>query len=303
VVEMVVEDVELGAFDLCYEGYRMKNPGLEGRLLQSIMERGIEEPLEGVDAEDKRILLNGFKRYRCARKLKLQSVPYASLGQDAASGIIAILRASNTRGLSILEEARFIDDLRSLHKMTVAEIAETLTRSKSWVTIRLGLLSEMTEGVRREVFSGAFPVYSYMYTLRLLMRREGVGKVAVDKFVEAVSGRKLSIREIEQLAHGYFRGPEWFRREIESGNFSLALERMRQVPAAPEGSNEFERVLLRDLEILGKYMQRAMVKSQDPRIETRAFSAEANLLLGGILSRLGAFARAMRTLHDRTGQA
>jgi len=161
---MVVEDVELGAFDLCYEGYRMKNPGLEGRLLQSIMERGIEEPLEGVDAEEKRILLNGFKRYRCARRLKLESVPYASLGEDAASGIIAILRASNTRGLSILEEARFIDDLRSLHKMTVAEIAETLTRSKSWVTIRLGLLSEMTEGVRREVFSGAFPVYSYMYT-------------------------------------------------------------------------------------------------------------------------------------------
>lgn len=39
VVERVVEDVELGAFDLRYEGYRMKNPALEGRRLQSIMER------------------------------------------------------------------------------------------------------------------------------------------------------------------------------------------------------------------------------------------------------------------------
>lgn len=161
----------------------------------------------------------------------------------------------------------------------------------------------MTEGVRERVFSGAFPVYSYMYTLRLLMRREAVGKEAVERFVEAVSGRKLSIREIEQLAHGYFRGPEWFRREIESGNFALCLERMRQVPAAPEGSNEFERVLLRDLEILGKYMRRVVVKSQDPRIETRVFAAEANLLVGGILSRLGAFQQAMRTLHDRTGHA
>lgn len=300
---MVVEDVELRAFDLRYEGYRMKNPALEGRLLQSILERGIEEPLEGVDAQEKRILLNGFKRYRSAQKLRLASVPYVSLGEDAATGIIAVLRAANTRGLGILEQARFIDDLRTLHGLTVAEIAETLTRSKSWVTMRLGLLSEMTEGVREKVFSGAFPVYSYMYTLRLFMRRERVGKGDVEGFVEAVSGKKLSIRELEQLAHGYFRGPEWFRREIDQGNFSLALDRMKQVPAAPEGANEFERVLLRDLEILGKYLRRVVVKSQDPRLETRAFAAEANLLVGGILSRLGAFQRALRTLHDRTGQA
>jgi hypothetical protein len=130
-----------------------------------------------------------------------------------------------------------------------------------------------------------------------------VGKGDVEKFVEAVSGKKLSIREIEYLAHGYFRGPQWFRGEIESGNLSLALERMKEAPAAPEGTNEFERVLLRDLEILGKYMRRVVVKSQDPRIETRVFAAEANLLVGGILSRLGAFQQAMRSLHDRTGQA
>ena len=300
---MVVEDAELETFDLRYEGYRMKNPALEGRLLASITERGIEEPLEGVDVAEKRILLNGFKRYRCARKLNLALVPYASLGEDEATGIVSVLRTSNNKSLSILEEARFIDDLRALHRMTVADIAETLSRSKSWVTIRLGLLSEMTERVREKVFSGAFPVYSYMYTLRQLMRGSGIQRDEVEVFVEAVGGKKLSIREIEHLAHGYFRGPEWFRAEIQSGNFALALERMKQVPEAPDGCNEFELVLLKDIEILGKYMQRVVQKSQDPRIETRAFSAEANLLLGGILSRWGAFTKVLRELHDRTGQA
>ena len=43
------QEVELSALDLRYESYRMKNPGLEGRLLASIARRGIEEPLEGVD--------------------------------------------------------------------------------------------------------------------------------------------------------------------------------------------------------------------------------------------------------------
>ena len=62
-------EVELTCLDLRYEGYRLKQPALEERLLGSIAERGIEKPVEGVG--DARIVLNGFKRCRCARKLRL----------------------------------------------------------------------------------------------------------------------------------------------------------------------------------------------------------------------------------------
>ncbi|MBN1443800.1 MAG: chromosome partitioning protein ParB [Planctomycetes bacterium] len=299
----MVEEADLSTFDLRYEGYRMRNPAQEARLLASITERGIEEALEGVDVEGRRILLNGFKRYRCARKLSLWTVPYASLGDDTAAGIIAVLRASNHRSLSILEEARFIEDLRSLHRLSVAAIAETLSRSKAWVSMRLGLLAEMGERIREKIFSGAFPVYSYMYTLRPFIRMNGTERQEVEAFTGAVAGKKLSVREIEQLAHGYFRGPEWFRREGEAGNLALVLERVKRVPDAPDGTNAFERVLLGDLEIVGKYMRKTTAKSQDPRIQTRAFCAQANLLLSGILSRLGAFAQTMRSLHDRTAKA
>ena len=101
----------------------------------------------------------------------------------------------------------------------------------------------------------------------------------------------------------YFRGPEWFRKEVQSGNLTLALDRMRQVPETTDGCNEFERVLLKDLEILGKYMQRVVGKSRDQRLKTRAFHAQANLLLAGILSRVSAFRQTLRELHDRTGKA
>ncbi len=299
----MAEEADLSTFDLRYESYRMRDPAQEARLLVSITERGIEEPLEGMEVEGRRILLNGFKRLRCARRLSLSSVPYASLGSDAATGIIAVLRQSNHRRLSILEEARFIEDLRSLHRLTVADLAETLSRSKAWVTMRLGLLREMGPAIRETLFGGAFPVYSYMYTLRPFMRMNGDGGREVEAFVGAVSGKKLSVREIERLAHGYFRGPEWFRHEVLEGNLALVLERVKQVPAAAEGTNDFERALLGDLEIVGKYMLRTAEKSQDPRIQTRVFCAQANLLLSGILSRLGAFAQAMRSLYDRTGQA
>src|SRR5438067_763859 len=169
----MAREIELSVLDLRYESFRLKQAALEERLLGSIAQRGIEEPLEGVELKAASVLLNGFKRYRCARKLCLPTVPYACLGQDEATGILSLLRTSNNRALSILEQAAFIDELKNARQMSVAEIAAELSRSKAWVSVRLGLLAEMSAEVRRRLFAGAFPVYSYMYTLRPFMRLKG----------------------------------------------------------------------------------------------------------------------------------
>jgi len=298
----MTRSVELSALDLRYESYRMRNPAAEARLLASIAERGIEEALEGVEAAGGSILLNGFKRYRCATKLRIRMAPYASLGEDEAAAIVTLLRVSNDRSLTILEQARFIEELRKRNAMSVADISGRLSRSKSWVSMRLGLMGEISEVVREKLFSGGFPVYPYMYTLRQFMRMNGVAKQDIEDFVVALAGKKLSVREIEQLAHGYFRGPASFRETIRQGHVALALDWFRQVPEDPDGSNEFERVLLKDLEITQKYIQRAMGKSQDRRLKTPAFFAQAHLLTAGILSQGRAFFEAMRKLHDRCGQ-
>lgn len=298
----MLSEIEITTLDLRYEDRRMKNRVQEGRLLASIAERGIDEPLEGVDRAEARVLLNGFKRYRCARKLGMGMVPYTSLGEDVATGIVALLRLSNTRSLGILEQAGFIDELRNTQKLSVAQIAERLSRSKSWVSMRVGLIGEMSEGVRRALFSGAFPVYPYMYTLRQFMRMNAGGKEEVEQFVAALSGKGLSVRDIEHLAHGYFRGPESLREEIRAGNVALPLKQLRQDGRAGHGCNPFECGLIRDLELTGKYMQRVMGKSQDPRLKTRAFHAQASLLAEGVLGRSKAFFQTLRTLHDRSRQ-
>ena len=299
----MANEVDLGSLDLRYESFRLKQPALEERLLSSMLQRGIEEPLEGVEVKQAKVLLNGFKRYRCARKLRLATVPYSSLGQDEAAAILSLLKLSNNRTLGILEQAAFIAELKNVRRMNVAEIAAELSRSKSWVTMRLGLMAELSAGVRQQLFTGAFPVYSYMYLIRQFMRMNGVKADEIERFVLATSGHGLSVREVEQLAHGFFRGPESFRQEILKGNLALPLERMRQVPQSADGCSEFERVLLGDLELTQKYMQRVMGKSQDPRLKSRAFHAQGHLLTAGILSRSRAFFHTLRQLHYRNGQA
>jgi len=294
-------EVELTSLDLRYEGCRLKQAAVEERLLASIAERGFDEALEGVEMDRRRVLLNGFKRHRCARKLRLGTVPYVSMGADPATGITALLKLSNDRGLSILEQAAFVDELHRACSLSVSAIAVELDRSKAWVSLRLGLLSEMSAVVREKLFAGAFPVYAYMYTLRPFMR---INKGSVDEFVAAVSGRGLSVRDIERLARGFFHGGEALRAEIARGHLTMPLERLRAREATPaDGCSEFESRMLRDLEWANQSMVRVRAKSEDQRLASLPFHAQAHLLTEGILSRADGFVAAVRRLHDRSGPA
>ena len=241
----MAREVELASLDLRYESFRLKQAALEERLLASIAQRGIEEPLEGVQVQESNVLLNGFKRYRCARKLRLATVPYSSLGPDEVVGILSLLRTSNSRSLSILEQAAFIDELKQARQLSVAEIAAELTRSKAWVSVRVGLIAEMSGPVRRQLFAGAFPVYSYLYTLRQLMRLNGVRVEQVEEFVAAVSGKGLSVREVEQLAHGEGAGDFTYRtrEEVDSWKARCPVQAFRRRLLSDEVATEAPRTL------------------------------------------------------------
>ena len=297
------ENIELHSLDLRYQDYRLRDDAREARLLSSIAQRGIEEPLEGVDTPAGRLLLNGFKRFRCAKKLYIGAAPYVSLGDEEAAGILMLMRTQTDKGLGILEQAKFVVDLLTIHGMGLADVAETLGRSKGWVSMRSSLLNEMSEEIQKILFAGKFPVYCYMYTLRPFRRMNGVTGEEIERFIQAVAGKRLSVRDIELLAQGYFRGPDSLREAIGQGKWKWSLEQMKNVPDDAEGCNDFERVLLKELQAVQKLMQRIMAKCHHERLQSRAFFAQANLLLGSLLTKLKHFGERMKEFHDRSGHA
>ena len=298
----MTETVERTNLDLRYQSYRLRNNATEARLLASITERGIEQPLAGVDTPQGRLLLDGFKRYRCATKLAIECVPYVSLGEEEAMGIASLMCVVKHTTLSILEQARFVVELLTMHEMSIADVAETLPRSKAWVSTRRSLLKEISPAVQDILFRGAFPVYSYMATLRPFMRMNGVAPKEIERFMRAVAGTKLSVREIELLAHGYFRGTASLRQAIDHGNWKWTLDQMQAVAKDPEGVSEFERRLLHDIERLLQAMQNVMTRCDSPRLKTRSFHAQANLLVAGLLGRRESFFKKMEEFYDRSGR-
>jgi hypothetical protein len=135
------------------------------------------------------------------------------------------------------------------------------------------------------------------------MRMNGIKKQQVDEFVSCVGGKGLSIRDIEILANGYFKGGEDIRQQIKKGNIPWALSRLKHTSVPTTGLSQVERRMLSDLEIVQRYMQRFINKSQSERFKSAPFFAQANLLTAGILRQMEIFAKSMRQFYDKCGKA
>ena len=300
----MIEQIEIINLDLRYESFRLKSKNSEKDLLASIIENDIQDPLKGIDLGDKtKILLDGFKRYRCAKKLNLGIVPYRSLGNDEPVGIIKLIKTSLARPLTILEQAKMIDELQKIHGMTNADIAGLLQKNKSWVSMRVGVISEMSEYVTKRVFNGDFPVYSYMYTLRKFIRLNTISKKEIDDFVKAVAGKGLSIRDIELLASGFFKGSDNLRQQIKKGNITWSINQLKQTSLKITECTDAEQRMLRELETVQQYMQKITCRASDNNLGSNTFHVQASLLAQGVIDILDNFKLAVRSLYDRCKQA
>ena len=59
---------------------------------------------------------------------------------------------------------------------------------------------------------------------------------------------------------------------------------MKTAPEPAEGCSVVERKLLKDLQMLEKYLQRVTTRCHDQRLQSPAFRAQANLLAASLLT-------------------
>lgn len=302
-----MEIVEFNAIDLRLEHTRCRDAEAERLLLPSIMERDIEEPLSVVTCEVPYVyvLLDGFKRYRCARKLGKGTLPVHCIAQDIPCGILSMIRREETGKLNALEQARLIEELHQSYGLSIYVIAVRLERSPAWVRIRLEMVSELSSLLREKIMSGAFPVRAYLYGLRGVIQEHKVSMDRVDAFVAAVSGKGLSTRELFVLSRAYFTGGGAIAHLIDEGSAHRAL---RLICTDSEGKedaslDELERQLIADLATTSAGMNRIVANAAAVREGTAPFMLYTNLWSAAILRRLDEFSTVIKELYDRSGPA
>jgi len=295
------KEVEISRIDTRFEAFRLKDSKHEKVILSSVLENGIKEPLQCVEKTDQLILLDGFKRLRSAIKLKIHVVPVVSLGDDEAMGIIRLLRLSNEKSLSIMEQAALVDELKKSHGFSVMEIAQRLERSPAWVSVRLGVIAQMSSVVKEAVFAGRFPVRSYMYTIRHFTRVNKISKTQIDNFVKAISSKGLSTRSIEILAHGFFKGNSQLKEQILGGNMEWTLNQLKTRQQS-NNLSEIETKTLKDLEFASRCISRIPYELKDARLKSSSFFSEADILAEGILKKIKFFMKTMEEFYDKRRQ-
>lgn len=102
-------------------------------------------------------LIDGFKRHRAAEQmgwttLRVISVDVDEQGQWAA--MLALNRA--THSMSVLEEALVLREMATMG-MTQTQIGQILSRHKSWVSRRIGLIERLHPELVEQIREGILP--------------------------------------------------------------------------------------------------------------------------------------------------
>jgi ParB/RepB/Spo0J family partition protein len=293
--------VELSWLDLRLSHLRQRDREAEKELLESIRLQGIKEPLFVVAGEKphRYILLDGFKRYRCARQLETNIVGAFIAEGDEQAGILTLLRQSRDTELTELEYGALIDRLHEQHDMSVRQIASHLGCSPAWVSLRLGMVSQMSPLVRNKVLGGHFPWRGYLYGIRPFTRvNSGIADL-VDRFVAAASNRDLSTRDALLLSRIYFKGDRHIRERIESGASQQVLDAVKGEWKGECDSDSMDVLTaLADAECA---MTRLACRLVPSKVNGDIALLRAHIVADRILRTMWSFIKALRGFHEQTG--
>src|SRR3990172_12791871 len=166
-------DLELHQLERRYEALRTRNAARERRLLGSIAEIGQQTPIVVVRDVARFVVIDGYKRLRALVRLGQDTVAAVewALAEVEALLFERILRAGDAD--SPIEQGWFLRELVARFGLGLDVLARRLDRSKSWVSRRIALVSELPATVQEHVRAGAIGGHAAMKYLVPLARANG----------------------------------------------------------------------------------------------------------------------------------
>jgi ParB family chromosome partitioning protein len=162
-------------------------------LAQSIKEHGIFQPIILKKVKEGYIIVTGERRFRAAQRIGLKSIP-SIIRQYEESKVAEIALTENLQreNLTPIEEAEAYKVIMNNLKLTQADLAQKIGKSRSHVTNTLGLL-KLPKEVQDMLLSNLIS----MGHARALSKLE-IDKQII-KLAHQIIDKGLSVRQIEEL--------------------------------------------------------------------------------------------------------
>ena len=163
-----VTSLGLDSFDERFGGYRLGTVRVEPTIIASLREFGQLSPVVCCQRQEVVCLLDGYQRLGAARQIKLPTLRVLFLEVDDRQAKAAMYRLNQgVRRIHVLEEAWIIHALVREDGLSQAEVAQLLSRHKTWVCRRLALLEKLAPQVRQDLQLGLLSVTAAREVLRL----------------------------------------------------------------------------------------------------------------------------------------
>jgi len=183
-------------------------------LLQPIIVRPLGEGYQ---------IIAGERRWRAARQAGLERVSVMVHSTDETGSLeLALIENLQRRDLNAIEEARGYRRLLTEYRMTQAELADKVSKSRSAITNALRLL-DLPDDVQELVYSGSLSAGHARAVLSV------PDEAARMKLAEKIVAESLSVREAENLARLYVAGQtERAPRPVTPKSFKAVARQLRR---------------------------------------------------------------------------
>jgi ParB family transcriptional regulator, chromosome partitioning protein len=244
-------DLEFHQLDCRYESLRVRQPQRERRLLASLADHGQQTPIVVVRGVETYVVVDGYKRVRCLKRLHRDSVAGFVWEMSEADALIFRQMVHAEGGASALEQGWLLRVLHEGHALRLGELARRFDRSVSWVSRRLALTRELPEAVQERVREGRIVPHAAMkYLVPLARANEG----DCLRLVEAIQEARLSTRQLGQIYQAYMSGNDETRElVITEPLLVLRVEQQVQTDASAVSNAE---ALISDLHAIGGLARR-----------------------------------------------
>ena len=242
----MVLDLEFHQLELRYAAMRIADRGRRRRLASSLADNGQQMPVIVVADGERYVLIDGYARVAALKTLKHDVVRAVVWVMTEAEALIQRHHLA-TKG-SVLEEAWLLCHLHRAEGQTLDELARRFLRSKSWVSRRVALATEMPKGVVERVRAGVIAPQAAMKYLVPLAR---ANERQCTQLIEALGNERLSVRAVEKVYVGWRQADKSGRERIVTAPL-LYLRAVEESGALDAAST----ALVKDLELVAAVCRR-----------------------------------------------
>jgi ParB/RepB/Spo0J family partition protein len=255
-------DLELHQLDRRYESLRTRSTRRERRLIASLSEVGQQTPIVVVRDGERWVVVDGYKRIRAVHRLGHDVVRAAEWVLEEVDALVLERVMRGGEGTSAIEEGWLLRELAERFGLGQDELGRRFDRSTSWVSRRLGLVTELPVSVQEQVRAGAIGAHAAMKYLVPLARANAADCEAL---AGALGPLRPTSRQMAELYAAYTGGNQAVRERVVEQP-GLVLKARAELGRAGGKLSAAEQ-LLHDLRIVAAVARRAVRRLADGALD------------------------------------